>query len=91
MLNKQQSFAVLSVCLFVGVCVRMVAHVVDSPSRSLARAFLVLGLIVQFVFASTSAGANPESVNDVLELTGDTFPTFITSHDTTVVEFYQPW
>jgi hypothetical protein len=69
----------------------MVAYVVDSPSRSLARAFLVLGLVIQFVFASTSAGANPESVNGVLELTGDTFPTFITSHDMTVVEFYQPW
>lgn len=59
---------------------------------SLARALLVFGVVVQFIFAATEpSGTDSDSHDNLLELTSDTFNSFIVSHVTTVVEFYQPW
>jgi hypothetical protein len=70
----------------------MAARIAVFSSRSLARALLVLALVVQVVFVSTSSsGANSHSDNSLLELTSETFQAFVTAHGTTVVEFYQPW
>jgi len=51
----------------------------------------MFGLVVQLVYVSTSPDANSDSEGGFLELTSDTFQTFVTSHGITVVEFYQPW
>lgn len=69
----------------------MVARFAVSSSRSLTRALLMFGLVVQLVYVSTSPDASSDSEGGFLELTSDTFQTFVTSHGTTVVEFYQPW
>ena len=69
----------------------MAAHVAFRAS-SLARAFLVFGVVVQFWFAATASSAENSDSNDhLLELTGETFNSFVVSHVTTVIEFYQPW
>jgi hypothetical protein len=69
----------------------MVVSFAVSSSRSLTRALLVFGLVVQLLYVSTSPDANWDFEGGFLELTSDTFQTFVTSHGTTVVEFYQPW
>jgi hypothetical protein len=70
----------------------MNARAAVMASRSLVRAFLLFGIVVQFMFATTSSSAtNSDSHGNLLELTSDTFPSFVASHPTTVVEFYQPW
>ena len=74
------------------VRVSMSARGAVMVSRSLVRAFLLFGIVVQFMFATTSSSAtNSDSHDNLLELTSDTFPSFVASHPTTVVEFYQPW
>ncbi len=73
------------------VIAAMAARVAVSSSRSLARALLIFGIAVQLLYVATSHDANSDSEAGILELTSETFQTFVESHSTTVVEFYQPW
>ena len=82
-----------SVPILFEVCYKsMVARIPAFSARSVARALLVLGLVVQLVFVSTSpSDAIPDADDSLLELNSETLKKFVTSRGTTVVEFYQPW
>jgi hypothetical protein len=70
----------------------MVAQVFVFNPRTLNRALLVIGLSLEFLYLSTSSFvSNSDSDENLPELNSETFQKFLASHDTTVVEFYQPW